>query len=367
MSTDLTDEDLTAALTDAAGTYPVPESHRLDEELADAVPEQPWWQRRGAQLTAVAAALVVGAVVVGSLGSESGPSSMRSKALLSNPSAEAGGGTTGGTTGAAAPPPGSSLSDIDVGTTFSTEKTQGVGGAVAGTAGPGGVADGARVVKTGAMTLIVADGKVGAAVAKLQKLARDNRGYLSEQQTQELGDAPSATLTMRVPVARFDAVIETIRSKGFGAKVVSVESSGRDITAEYADTAAQITSLQAARARYLTILNGARTIGEVLSVQQRIDGVQGQIDRLEGSRRVLANQSDLATLSLSVSEKEGERLIEGERSGFAKAWHDAVDGFTSGVQALIAHSGRALLVLLVAAAALVVGRWAWRVARRRLI
>lgn len=365
MSTDLTDEDLTAALSAAAASYPVPESHQLDEELADAVTEPSFWRRRGVQLTAMAAALVVGAVVVGSIDSGQSMNRLSAPAASYDRSGESGGGTTG-----AAPPPASNLSSGNT-NAVKANPTSGLGGGIGGvaqlpdTTSSGGGA--ARVVKTGTMSLVVDDGKVGAAVARLQKLAGDNRGYLSDQQSQELGDSPSARLTMRVPVARFDAVIAAIRSKGFGVKVVSVESSGKDITAEYADTAAQIASLQAARARYLTILNGARTIGEVLSVQQRIDGVQGQIDRLEGSRRVLASQSDLATLTVTVSEKEDDVLIASERNGFSKAWHDAVDGFTSGVQALIAHSGRALLVLMVAAFALVVGRWAWRVARRRLI
>ena len=71
-------------------------------------------------------------------------------------------------------------------------------------------------------------------------------------------------------------------------KVLSASSEGKDVTAEYADTQAQIQSLKAARARYLAILAKADTISETLSVQQRVDEVQGQIDRLEGQRRVLA-------------------------------------------------------------------------------
>jgi len=234
---------------------------------------------------------------------------------------------------------------------------------------PGNVTsqDAPRVVKTGTISLIVDKGKVGEAVIKLRGVATRVRGYVAEESSQELGDSPSASVTMRIPVATFDSVMTELRSKGFGAKVVSAESSGRDVTASYADTQAQLRSLEAARNRYLAILRTATSLGHVLEVQQRIDGVQAQIDRLEGSRRVLANQSDLATLTVSVADKDGEALKSVEPSGFGEAWDDAKDGFTGGLEALVARSGRALLVLMVAAVLLVVGRFGWRIARRRMI
>ena len=148
---------------------------------------------------------------------------------------------------------------------------------------------------------------------------------------------------------------------------MTAETSGKDVTASYADTTAQIATLKAARGRYLAILAGARTIAETLTVQQRIDDVQGQIDRLEGQRRVLADQSDLGTLTVTVGERSEEVLAVPARTGWSKAWHDATHGFTGGLQALLAGSGTALLVLLVGAVVLLLGRLGWRRARRRLV
>jgi hypothetical protein len=241
------------------------------------------------------------------------------------------------------------------------------GGSVQAPAAPAVSVDTSRVVKTGSISLVVDDGKVPATMIKLRQVAASVRGFLAEEKTQGVGSDPSGVATMRVPVASFDAVVTQISGKGFGAKVTGVESSGKDITAEYADTEAQIKSLKAAHDRYLTILNGADTIGEILSVQQRVDDVQKQIDRLEGSRRLLANQSDLATLTVSVNQKASQVLVRSEQSGWSKAWHDSTHGFTSGIQSIVAHSGRALLVLLVGIACVVLARGGWRVARRRLI
>ena len=56
-----------------------------------------------------------------------------------------------------------------------------------------------------------------------------------------------------------------------------------------------------------------------------------------------------------------------ERSGMSQAFHDAWDGFVTGVEAIIRHSGRALLLLICFGIVLLVGRGGWRVARRRLV
>lgn len=225
----------------------------------------------------------------------------------------------------------------------------------------GPAADSSRIVKTGTVVLRAARGRVGTTLAAVEQAAAQVRGYVSSSSTQETGSSPTGTVTLRVPVASYEDVLRRVR--GLGATVVSVSSTGDDVTATYADTQAQITSLTAARARFLVILGQARTIGETLSVQQRVDEVQQQIDRLEGQRRVLADQSDRASLTVTVGEKGDLPVEPVSRSGLAQAWHDAVQGFTSGLEGLLARSGRALVVLLVLAVLVGVGRLGWRFLR----
>lgn len=371
MNAMLTDEALTEALGLAAEDFPEPVAHpALRAELADEEPERPWWQRRSGQLVGVAAAVVVAAVLVQSAGSPFASTRVTTDAARTPAGTAAGVASDQGKTNSLSrsfsnpPVAGTSLS---AGGAAATAEHSAPSPTFATSQPPTVARDGARVVKTGSISLVVDKGKVGAAVAKLQGVVTAAGGYISDQQTQEYGDSPSATVTLRVPVRSFESVLGQLRGKGFGAKVVSSQTSGKDVTADYADTQAQLTTLAAAKQRYLTILSGAKSIGQVLEVQQRIDDVQGQIDRLEGSRRVLADQSDLASLSVTVAEKTNPALIKTEPTGFSKAWSDARHGFSSGVESLVAHSGRALLVLLVALALLALGRVGWRVARRRLL
>jgi hypothetical protein len=358
----LTDDDLARLLGDAAATFEVPDQGPVLDKLvvrkrSVALPGKGW------QLTAAAASVVVlGALLVPSLGG--GTSSSSSTAVKSAPS----------------------NADNGLGANSPQTEKQGTftitsGGSAAGLApgsprlpatAPGtvkapaaAVADSAKVVKTGTITLLADKDKVSDLVVSVRGLVAGAGGYVSDSTSQELTADPSATLTMRIPVAAFDTVIGKVR--GLGAKVVSVDSKGKDVTASYADTEAQIASLKAARNRFLVILSGAKSIGDTLSVQQRVDDVQGQIDRLEGQRRLLADQSSLATLTVTVGVKAPAAVQAKERGGLSRSWDRAKHGFTSGAEGIVARSGRALLVLLVLGLALVVGRVGWRLARRRLL
>lgn len=383
----LTDEDLTALLGEAAGTFAVPDEGPafVLEEHGDG-PSRSWLGRRGLAVAGVAAAAGLVALLAQSGGldlaknSETvSPASARGAAGSAAGSVggagdlggTSGGGTTGGTSGTAYEAMGSgppvtaprALSGVKAPLPAAGQVV--LPPAVVPQGGQVAPVDGARVVKTGDLSLVVDDGRVTDTVTRVTALAKGAGGYVADSSTQELGDNPTALLSLRVPVAQFETLIGQIRA--LKVEVASQSASGKDVTAEYADTQAQIQSLQAARQRFLVILGGTKTIGETLAVQQRVDEVQAKIDRLEGQRRVLENQSDKATLTVNVGEKADQALITQERSGLSKAWYDARHGFTSGVESLLAHSGRALLVLIVVLVGLVLARPVWRLARRRLV
>jgi hypothetical protein len=240
---------------------------------------------------------------------------------------------------------------------------------IASVAAPDAFDDGARIVKTGTIGLVVGNGKVSGVVGKVRGIATQVGGYVASEKSQEYGDDPTSTLTLRVPVSTFERTMTAVRNEvnnGVG-KVDTSTSSGQDITAQYSDVSAQIQSLTATRNRFLTILARANTIGETLSVQERVDSTQLQIDRLEGQRRLLAKQSDLATVTVTVSEKPKSVAAIKAQGGLSRSWDDAKDGFSSGIESLISHSGRALLVLLVGLLGLLVLRGGYRLARRRLV
>jgi hypothetical protein len=231
-----------------------------------------------------------------------------------------------------------------------------------------GTADGAKIVHTGSLSLTVAKGQVSPVLTRLTNLATGLGGYVSSTSTSESGNQPTGTVVLRVPAGSFDTALAQARTFG---TVTASTSKGNDVTAEAADQQAKLTSLKKTRDQFLLILAKATTIGETLAVEQHVDDTQASIDQVQGQINVLADQSSYGTLTTTVTQKSAAVVTTTKpvhrQSGLSKAWHRAVDGFVTGTEALIARSGRALLVLIVLVVGLGVLRAVWKVGRRRLV
>lgn len=222
-----------------------------------------------------------------------------------------------------------------------------------------------RVVKTGSISLLASDGGTSALLDAVQRAAAEAGGQVFSSSTQESAERPSGTVVVRVPAARFEALV--LRVRGL-ATVSSASSTGRDVTAETADLTAQVRSLQAARERFLAILGRADTVAEVLSVQQQVDDVTGRIDSLEAQARVLRDSSAFSTLTVDVAEEGDPSFIAPvDRTGLGAALRDARDGFARGAEALVRLSGPALLLLLCLGTVLGLGRLGRRLWRGRTV
>jgi hypothetical protein len=224
----------------------------------------------------------------------------------------------------------------------------------------------AKVVKTGTVEILVADGKVSDTLTRLSTLAAGVRGFVADSKTQESGDAPSGVVTMRVPGASYEQMVTRVRALG---DVRSATSTGDDVTAAFVDTEARLRTLRQTRAVYETLLARARSIGEVLAVQQQINGAQTQIEQLEGKLKVLTDQVTYATLTVSVGEKsaEAELAAKKEPSRLESAFDRAKDNFGDGLEWVVAASGTVAILLICLGVLLTLGWVTRRLLRRRLV
>lgn len=353
------DEDvLRDLLAAAAERAPVPEGGP-EAVLAAAGDRgrarEPRWPRR----LALAATAVAALAVVGVLAGRDGGDSVRASraAPPAPPTGRLEGGVAAGSAAATS-------ADAGAAPGAPTPPAAGTAG-VAASPAPGAPGVATRVVKTGSIELELRRGEFGRAMSRLAALAAGVGGYIADTKTFEAGKAPSGTVTLRVPSATYEDVVSQVRRLG---TVRSATSHGEDVTAQYTDLQARLGALTATRDQFLTILRNARAIGDILAVQDRINTVQVEIEQLQGQLKVLNDTTTYATLTVSLAEPGADRPVGArERSGFAKAWDDARDGFTGGLEWIVARSGSALVVLLAAALVAVVVRGGWKLARRWLV
>jgi hypothetical protein len=318
-----------------------------------------WVRPRGPRLAAIAAGIVVVALVGTAIGTSAGHHGGSSAASSAGVAASVAADAPQGLKAAAPPAQGSSTGNTSAASA----------GAAAGTAGAARALPTTtpRVVKTATIDLQVAVGAVGSTLDRLRALPAGSAGFVASSTSALAGDDPGGTVTLRVPVAAYATLRDALIAGTYG-KPLTVQEAGQDVTAQYTDLAARLTTAEASRQTYLTLLSKANTIGDTLAVQQQIDALQQQIEQLQGQQKVLADESDLATITVTVSQKGASSVIPAApRRGFDKAAHDAWTGFTGGLQDLVAASGVVVLVLIGLVIVGLASRIGIRIVRRRLI
>ena len=139
---------------------------------------------------------------------------------------------------------------------------------------------------------------------KIGAIAEAHGGFVvtsDASQSQTSGDTKPEMIVKvvaRVPAAQFNAVLDEIRA--LGNRVQKEKITGDDVTEEYLDLEARLRAKQALEAQFLEIMKQAKSVTDALEVQRQLSDVRAEIERLEGRRRFLENQSSLSTITVAL-------------------------------------------------------------------
>jgi hypothetical protein len=168
-------------------------------------------------------------------------------------------------------------------------------GAAAGASGAAGapVAEN-QIVKVGTISVQVAviDDNVIRATDQIHALS----GWLAGSNRSADAAGETASLTYRIPVARFEDALAAMRK--LGLKVLSEHTESTPVGGQMVDLQARIDNLRAAEKAVQAIMDKAKTVDEVLTVQQRLTEIRGQIEELVGQLGALTDQAQYSTLTV---------------------------------------------------------------------
>ncbi|MCL2201831.1 MAG: DUF4349 domain-containing protein, partial [Oscillospiraceae bacterium] len=111
----------------------------------------------------------------------------------------------------------------------------------------------------------------------------------------------TARFTLRVPTHRLNAVTADLSLLG---NVASLSSDAQNITQQFSDTEARLTTLRTQETRLLELLINAENIEEMLAIEDRLSWVRFDIESMTSTLRNWQNQIDYSTLHLFVREVE---------------------------------------------------------------
>ncbi|MSQ37403.1 MAG: DUF4349 domain-containing protein [Chloroflexi bacterium] len=113
------------------------------------------------------------------------------------------------------------------------------------------------------------------------------------------GDKPSATLTLRVPAARFNDALRQLRD--LDAEVLSSNVDGKDVTDQFVDLQARLRAKQAEEQRYLALMARADKIDDLLKLDNVLAQTRTQIEQLTGQGNSIRTRTQYATISVTVA------------------------------------------------------------------
>ncbi len=332
--------------------------HRTPTEAS----RQPTSRRqRVAVVLAAAIALIVVAALIGQGTTSSSSSSSKKESTTdlsmrstSPPTAEASIGSAAPSTTAPGGASAASTASSD------RDATASKAAAASGRGGQLGAPVGPKVVRTGSIEVEVGRHRFGGASSRLQVIATGAGGFVSVSETASLDGDPHGSITLRVPVASFDSVLDRVAKLG---TVRASTTGSQDVTGEYADVAARIRALEAERDQIGLVLAKAESINDILAVRDRLSTVQGELEQLQGRQQVLDDQTSLSTLTVALTEKGATPIgidRPAERRGLAKVWHQSIDRIGDGGGAIALGLASMVPWLLLALVLWLPARALWR-------
>ncbi|MGI5939223.1 MAG: DUF4349 domain-containing protein [Thermoleophilia bacterium] len=224
---------------------------------------------------------------------------------------------------------------------------------------------GQKVISDAQLDIEVEPDRFEGVFGQALSLADRYGGYLVGSSSQAAGDEAamkSGTISIRVPATSFTRALADAAKLG---KVRSRQVQTQDVTEEYVDLKARIANSKAHVQALLDLLTKAKTVDEILQVQQVLTGAQQQLEELEGRMRYLDEHTGYSTITLTIYETGATVIAPSSGWGFTQALKDALHNVVRAVNAIMRGLGILIPVLIVLAIIAYIIHRIWRFAVRR--
>ena len=225
---------------------------------------------------------------------------------------------------------------------------------------------GPPVIRKASVAITVKSGSFASKLSDLRSLIAAHGGYIAGTEAQANpgedetagGRIRTGVINFMVPSASFDATIGELEKVG---DVQGEHISGTDVSAQYVDLRARLANAQAQRDAMLTLLRGAKSIQDIIAVQNQIGQITGQIEQLKGQIKYLDDNTAYSSISVTLTESGAPvQQPSSDSWGFATAINMGAHNFVATINYVITALGAVgpLVVLLL------LGYGFWRTRRR---
>jgi hypothetical protein len=151
------------------------------------------------------------------------------------------------------------------------------------------------LIYTAQVTMAVFE--VNKGLADVEGVGRDVGGFLAKRD--------DASITIRVPVARFFEVIKRIEKMG---DMVHRNVSAEDVTEQFRDIEVRLKNARAVRDRLEQLLQKAAKVEESVIIEKELARVTQDIEQMEGRIKYLKDRAAFSTITVSFQPRRQENV-----------------------------------------------------------
>lgn len=236
-------------------------------------------------------------------------------------------------------------------------ETDGDGSGETGGEAAGVLVDGRSIIYTGDIAVRVED--VARAAGQAAALATRYGGFVSGDERSADAEHATATLVLRIPSENFTTAVDQLGALGEEeSRLIRTE----DVTEEVVDLESRIATARASVARTRELMQQARSISDIVALEEELAARESRLASLEARQRRLADLTALSTITVTLFSQDAPAPEEPEQ-GFLAGLRAGWDGLVASMHVLLTVLGVLLpwLVVVGAPAAAVT----WWVRRRR--
>lgn len=185
---------------------------------------------------------------------------------------------------------------------------------------------------------IIKDGRIRIEVQELEqtKLTVDSlvkifNGYYENESLSNWDPETSYELKIRIPDGRFEKFVSALETGNGEIKYKEIQA--RDVTAEFIDLETRLANKKNYLVKYNELLKKAKSVKDILEIEEKIRGIEEEIESTTGRLNYLSDLVSYSTLNLTIYKRKSnllkpekrEKLIRRIKHALSGGWFGFID------------------------------------------
>ncbi len=189
-----------------------------------------------------------------------------------------------------------------------------------------------KIIRNASLSLLVDD--LYAFADNLSSTVKKFGGYIESSDVHdfesEYSESRDGYFVVRIPSNKMDSFMSIVQEKG---NVTSKNETAEDVTLQYVDIQAHISSYESERDSLEELMKKADKIEDIITIKEKLTEVNYELDSLNRQLRSMDNRISYSTVTINASEKRS--LSKPTPSFGSKFWENFVSEFQDGIEAAL--------------------------------